>query len=303
MEWIRTHPYATALALAGLFIIAGAIVVGSRTPVAPTASSAAWSGTVPLSAYQQSNVQTVQPQAIAAEVIQNTSPVNLTLPVASASTPTSAPISISSSDSFDFAALMAKISAPSSGTASASANSNSASQVLSQAYAYIPQGLVATNALAPKPLTADQQSLYDYGNEVGSTIQSFEEENQNEAQTLKNQIEDRSDPTKATAVVELGQNLAAVGARMQSMDDVPDSVASFHASLAQSYQNIGAKLQLVPKAQSDSDYVKAIEAYDSAADGFTRNYAALANYFSLKGVTFAPGDPGSVFSFTDAQGL
>jgi len=151
-------------------------------------------------------------------------------------------------------------------------------------------------------MTADQKALYDYGNEVGGEIQSFEELNPDEAQILKDQAEDRTDPTKAAALVSLAKNLAAVGTYMQQMQEVPSSVSDDHNALAQSYLGIGAKLQLVAQAQSDAAFVQAIENYDTSADTFVHNYGALAQFFTEQGVVFSPQDPGSVFSFTDTNG-
>ena len=151
-------------------------------------------------------------------------------------------------------------------------------------------------------MTAQQQDLYLYGNAVGGEIQSFETLHTNEVQVLKDQAEDRTDPVKSSAVVSLGQGFASIGVYMQGMQEVPSSVAALHSALAQSYQDIGAKLQLVAKAQSDQDFVQAIEAYDSSADTFVHNYAVLAQYFSAQGVIFSAQDPGSVFSFSNTGG-
>ena len=68
-----------------------------------------------------------------------------------------------------------------------------------------------------------------------------------------------------------------------------------------SYQEIGGKLLLVPKAHSDTDRVQAILSYNASADVFVKNYVAMANVFSTAGVKFTPSDPGSVFAFTDTS--
>lgn len=299
MEWIRAHPYVSVLAAAVVVILAGAALVESRAPVAVSQDTITWSGGAAIPAYQNAQVaQTPSPQQIAQDVIQPQAPATLSLPPLSTST---SGVSTQSSGSFNYMQLLAQLSAPSQPAASASQQS-SASATINEAYQFIPTGLVATTAPATEPMTADQQALYNYGNEVGGEIQSFEELNTDEAQVLKDQAEDRTNPAKNAAVVSLGQGLASIGTYMQQMQTVPAPVQPLHDALAQSYIDIGNELQLVPQAQTDAQFVQAVENYDSAANTFVQNYAALAQFFSEQGVTFSQGDPGSVFSFTDTSG-
>ena len=85
------------------------------------------------------------------------------------------------------------------------------------------------------------------------------------------------------------------------MDTVPSEALSAHQALAKSYQDLGANLALIPQAPRDSDFVQAIQTYDTSADVYTRNFVALASLFGAYGVTFAQGDPGSVFTFTPSS--
>jgi hypothetical protein len=297
MEWFRLHPYATTLGAVAIIIVAGVIFVGSRSPAALQSSSITWSGGAPVVGYQNTYTygQPASPQQIAQEVVQGQA-VNATIPqLASSSSSGFTP----PSGSFDYTELLAALSAQSS--VKASANTTSANSVIQEAYEFIPQGLVATTAPPAKAMTADQQALYDYGNIVGGEIQSFEELNSDQSEIIKDQAEDRTNPAKAAAVVSLGRSLASVGTFMQGMQDVPPSVQSLHSALAQSYLDIGAKLQLVTTAQSDSDVVQAMENYDTSANTFVKNYAALAQFFSAQGVVFAQQDPGSVFTFDNSS--
>ena len=175
------------------------------------------------------------------------------------------------------------------------------SSVTNSAYAFIPTGLVSIET--PKKRTALQNSLYQYGNDVGSYIQSFEQENPNESQVLWDQAQDRTDAGKAAALTQLAQSLSSLGTTLAQMDgpdqsEVPSQLVSAHDALAKSYQDLGTKLALVPKTQSDADFVAAVNAYDVSAQAFTKNYVNMANLFVAYGVTFASGDPGSVFTFT-----
>jgi hypothetical protein len=299
MEWLRSHPYGAALAAAAVVVIIGAIIVERRSPAALSSSTLTWSGGAAITPYQNGSPsqQSLTPEQIAQEVIQGQAGQSAPLPtLAPATTSAVTP----NSGSFDYVALLEQISASSSAKTTPTGGSSSTS-ILSQAYQFIPQGLIAT-APSQKSMAAEQQALYLYGNSVGGEIQSFETLHTNEAQVLKDQAEDRTDPIKADAVVSLGEGLASIGTYMQGMQDVPPSAAALHASLAQSYLDIGAKLQLVAKAQNDVDFVQAVENYDSAADTFVHNYAALAQFFSAQGVVFSAQDPGSVFSFSDTGG-
>lgn len=298
MEWIRTHPYASALAAAACFIIAIAFVVESRSPLPLSQSTVTWSGGTPVSAYQSGSVGQTSPQQIAQEVIQNGAQATLTLPPLATSTYSSFE---PTSSSFNYVALLAQLSGNATVSAPA-AGGNATNSAIVQAYQFIPAGLIATTAPARKPMTAAQQAIYDYGNEVGGEIQSFENLHTNEARILKDQAEDRSDPTKAAALVSLGQGFASVGTFLQGIQDVPTSAASLHSALAQSYLDIGAKLQLVGQAQGDAAFVQAVENYDAAANTFVHNYGALAQFFTEHGVVFQPQDGGSVFSFSNTGG-
>jgi len=257
-----------------------------------------WSGGLPSS--YTTIMPPTDPVAIVNRVVQGQgqNPATLVIPALATTAPSTGNTSqTTQSDSFDYAALLARISGQSN-TSGTQASATSSSTLIAQAYQFIPQGFVAVAQPSQKPQTAAQKALYAYGNAVGSIIQTFETSHPNEAQILKDQVVDRNDPAKAASVVSLGKALAQVGAQMAAMSDVPQSVATMHASLAQSYTDIGTKLQLIPQAQSDNDFIQAIKNYDATADVFVRNYATLAAYFIASGVVFSNEDPGSVFSFS-----
>jgi len=298
MAWLRLHPYLFAIGVAGALVVIGALVVVNRSPETLSPSTLTWQGGVPLSVYQSgtSTQSSLTPEQIAEEVIEGQSG-SFALP--SLSPATSSP-DTSNSGSINYVTLLAQLSASSS--AKTSSGTSSSSSILSQAYQFIPQGLIATS-LQPKKMTASQQELYLYGNVVGGEIQSFETLHTNQAQILKDQAEDRTNPVKAAALVNLGQDLASIGVFMQGMQDVPTSVGALHSALVQSYEDIGAKLQLIAKTQTDATFVQAVENYDTSVNTFIHNYATLAEYFSAQGVVFSSQDPGNVFTFSETGGL
>ena len=120
---------------------------------------------------------------------------------------------------------------------------------------------------------------------------------------LTDQLNDRQNPQKAQAVRDIGTALQAAGKTLQGIEAVPSIVSSAHTALAESYIEAGIKLSRVPDAQSDQDFITAIQDYNTAAERLGRNYVALANVFSGAGVRFAPQDPGSVFNFSGNAGL
>ncbi len=302
MNWITAHPYAAAVTIAILLIVFGSLIVEEHSLVPATQATNSWKLDTLI---DNPNAQPREsPQAIVQQVIRASGPATLQLPPLSFANPNAGSTPAPANAPFDYVGLLNQIEASSSVHVSSQNNGQSPQNILGQAYKYIPQGLVATTTVVKKPMTASQKALYDYGNTLGVIIQSFETQQKNEAQVLKDQVEDRTDPGKAAAVVMIGKALANVGTQIGTIDPstVPASVASLNTALARSYKDIGAKLQLVPAAQSDADYVAAIKSYDAAADVFVRNYAALAQYFSIAGVSFSSGDPGSVFSFTNTSG-
>ena len=303
MEWLRTHAYISSASAVALLILLGGFIVSEKTAQTPATSQPnAFSGGgavlnptfyVPNSGSGGAGSNAQTPSVVSQ--VENSAPYTYIPPN---STITVGNTQNTTGSSFNFNAFIAMLSnenQPAAGSAGASGTSS-----ISSAYAYVPSGLISTTSekVTRTPL---QQSLYDYGNSIGSFIQSYEEQHANSAQILTDQVQDRNDPQKIAAVEELGKSLTNLGGELLTIDDVPSQMSAAHMALAQSYQEIGQKLQLVPQAQSDQQFVAAIEAYDSAADTFTKNYVAVADLFASYGVVFSQSDPGSVFTFTNVS--
>lgn len=286
MSWPTAHPYAAAAAFIGFVLIVGAFIVESRTSVAPGDLSV-WGG---------SGAPLLNPTSYTPETItQNeTGLQNETAGSAVYIPPTQTEDTAAAE--FDFDSFLASLVEPPGYSTSAP------SAEVELAYSFIPQGLVS-GPPAPKPRTPEQQKLFAYGNEAGSHIQSYEDGNRSAAVTLRNQAEDRQDTAKAQAVKQVASGIRNVGENLLRIDNVPASVADIHKSLAESYVDVGRKLALVPDANGDTAFVAAIEAYNASADTLVKNYITLAGMFSISGVTFTEQDPGSVFTFSGANGL
>lgn len=301
MGWIRIHPYVLTLIITVSVFVVGSVIVASRTPVAPAQNPLTWSGGTPAPAYPSYSAPASSPQQVAQIVIQGQAPSTLSL--SPLSTPSAAPAQTQqTSNSFDYESFLAQMSGSASVQPSAKSNT-SENQAVAQAYQFVPSGLIATTAPAERSMSPSQKDLYDYGNQVGAEIQAFENLHTDQAQVLKDQAEDRSDQAKANEVIALGQGYSSIGTYMEQMQEVPDSVSSFHTALAQSYLDIGAKLQVIAQAQGDTAFVQALQDYDKSADTFVHNFGSMAQFFSEQGVSFSQQDPGSVFSFTETGGV
>ncbi|MCR4325723.1 MAG: hypothetical protein NUV59_02855 [Patescibacteria group bacterium] len=294
MDWIRSHPYASGLAAAGLVFVVGVFVVGASAPVSPAASRlTVWGGggSAPSGAAypaEQSGGQSSRETIM--QRVQSGAPYTYIEP----SLPASGAAPGSQTGAFDFDAFVALLSDT---TQPHGQTTGEGGVDISLSYEFVPRGLVAVQS-DTSSRTPQQQALFDYGNEVGSFIQSFEARHSNEAQVLRDQAEDRTDPLKAAALTALADDLSGIGRSLQRMDTVPPAAASAHNALSASYVEIGTKLALVPKAVSDSDFVDAIQTYNASADKFIENYVYLAQLFASYGVTFSALDSGSVFTFS-----
>lgn len=291
MEWLRAHPYQAVLGVVALIIV-GALIVNMRAPAAVPGQTIAWSGSgAILNPSPQGGgtvAQTPTPNLM--QQVEGSAPYTYIAPAQQTSGVAS---NDTSGGSFDFNAFVAMLSQENAPKGGSSAGGGSASS----AYSFLPGGLISTSTPA-KSRTTLQQALYEYGNTAGSYIQSFETEHSNESQVVVDQAQDRTDSTKAAAVEALGAALTGLGQSLSQIDTIPDQATKANQALAASYEDIGAKLALVPQAQSDSGFISAVQTYDAAANTFITNYVALANLFGAYGVTFAPDDPGSVFTFS-----
>ena len=290
MEWVRTHPYTSALCAAGVLVLLGTSVVISRASQPAGTRSTAWEGEAsPLlnptshgpntnSTQNENVVRQTQDSPLYTYIAPN--------PANSEST--------GEEGAYDFDAFIAKLSKASSPKGQTATKDDD--PVLS-AYAYIPRGLISTSTPSSTRSTL-QQELYEYGNDIGSTIESFEQQHSNTSQILKGQVEDRTDSGKAAAVVRIGRDLEEMGNVLAAMETVPSSLASAHNALAKSYIEIGKNLALIPGAERDADFIKAIQTYNASADTFAKNYIQMVSLFGAHGVTFSANDAGKVFTFS-----
>ena len=292
MEWLRTHPYAASIAGAGILILLGVFIVKERASVAPDSSTTSvWSGV---------GTHLFNPSPGVSGPFENNSE-NIYSDVRSGPpfyynpTPAQAPPMSTGENNFDFDAFLAILANPQK--TGVTSNDDS---LLDTAYSFIPGGLISTSA-SSENRTPSQQTLYNYGNEAGSFIQSFENSFRNASQILRDQSEDRENPQKNAALVSLAESLAGVGDALERMEDVPSEIRAAHGKVVASYREMGEKLGRVPEARRDDTFLSAIRDYNTTVESYLKNYVALATLLSAYGVVFTAEDPGSVFTFTNVS--
>ncbi|OGG52953.1 hypothetical protein A3C20_03740 [Candidatus Kaiserbacteria bacterium RIFCSPHIGHO2_02_FULL_55_25] len=294
MEWAHEHPYLSALIAAGAFLVFGVLVVGYRAAQPQGGSLQVWGGG-PNALLNPTSYEPGATVGIQTDIIGGGN-----APVFSVLRPQQQiEAQNEAGGGFDISLFIAGLSQPSTDTATTPVSSQ---PDLSLAYSFIPSGLVATTTPGPKRGVL-QESLYQYGNDVGSYISTYESASVNTGQVLTDQVHDRRNAQKAQAVRNIGTALQTAGKNLQGIEAVPSIVSSAHVALAESYIEAGISLSKVPDAQSDGDFIAAIQDYNTAAEQLGRNYVALANVFAGTGVRFSPQDPGSVFIFSGGSGL
>ena len=293
MEWLRTHPYAASIAGAGILILLGVFTVKERASVAPDSSTTSVWGGVGTHLFNPSSGMSGPFENNSENIYSDvrTGPPFYYNPTPAQTPPSSA----GADDSFDFEAFLSVLAGPQK-TGGASSDDS----LLDTAYSFIPSGLISTS-ISQKERTPLQQALYNYGNEAGSFIQSFENSFRNASQILRDQSEDRENPQKNTALVSLAEGLAEVGNALERMEEVPSEIRAAHAKVAVSYREMGEKLVSVPEARRDDAFLSAIRDYNTIVESYLKNYVALATLLSAYGVVFTAEDPGSVFTFTNVS--
>jgi hypothetical protein len=291
VDWVRGHLLIALPIFGGVLLVLGAVIVIEQAPAHGGTSAQVWgSGSAPVNpTYQgQSGPTLLQPTI-------GGGPSPEFLPIAP-----KPPLGETPAADTDLASLLATLTTQLQTPVPQGTDSGVTSI---SSYDFIPQGLLSTSSSAVVHRSGKTLELYDYGNEIGSYVQSYENSHRGVATILKNQIEDRADSAKGQAVRDVGSALAKIGVSMEHMDQIPASVGTLHTNLAKSYEDAGAKLAAIPDAQSDQQFVAAIEAYNASADALTQNFVTLAEFFSLSQVTFTSDDSGSVFSFTSGGSL
>jgi len=291
MNWLRSHPYLDSLVGALALLIVGALVVRTQLS-APVQQSnpKTWETVGGIEVNTVSHGYTRLPDSR-----EDVGPKAISVGYIPLQTQNEIGTGPEDTSDYDLSALLSLLSH----SESPQISSETAPQ--NDAYAFIPRGLIATSSLQVPTRTALQNDLYNYGNEVGDAIIAFENQHPNQVQILTDQFEQPQNPNANAALKKLGNDFSALGSALSSMELIPLQAKTSHDKLAAAYIDIGSKLAAIPDAKSDDARYDAIQTYDRAAESFVKQFVALALLFESYGVTFSPGDGGSVFVFNNTN--
>ncbi len=283
------HPLFLIILSAIILVLIGLYVVERQRAVAPNGSSASWETA---GGYIETTQTPLTPTATPEQPIisEHSGPETLTIP--KTATPTPGRVTAPKDGSFDYNAMLAQMRG-SIKTDSMAQQAESTYEELMKAFSFNPS--VATPA--PKTKTPEQLAIFAYGNTLGTRIKAFAAININMAQTLTDQMKDRTSVSKGNAVRDLGLRYRTLGETVLSTTDVPPSFQEAHKTLGEAYVNLGTALSQVPDAQEDQALIAAITAYNNKADAYTNAFVAMVTLFTAHEVSFEDTDGGSVFSF------
>lgn len=168
---------------------------------------------------------------------------------------------------------------------------------IAEVYALLPSGLISTTTAQRR--TKTQQALYEYGNEVGSIMESFDSAYQDQQTTILDDYHaDPENVEKQETMRTLAKSIAHIGTQMTSMEFVPENISAMHALLATRYLEAGRALEAIVGTKTDEELLSRIETYNATADNLGTALVSLSILFESTGVGFASYDPGSVFTFS-----
>jgi head-tail adaptor len=164
------------------------------------------------------------------------------------------------------------------------------------AYDFIPRGLVS----GPPPeraQTALQSELSEYGNSLGGFLLTFEDSHANMLTVLKDAREDLGNAAKAEAAAQIGTDYRLLARDIKEMERVPASARALNIAFADANALVGQNLEVVARARTTQEFLEAVDVYNKSVEGYAEKFVALASLFAAAEVSFAQGDPGSVFTF------
>ncbi len=208
-----------------------------------------------------------------------------------------APTPPPASDAFDWNSFFASLT-----HSSQTQNPVPGDTSISDAYAFVPTGLISAQTQADvHKMTATQKALYNWGNDAGGAIQSYENNHPDQPAILTNFMQDRQNPAKIAAMKQLGADLQAIGNSFDTLMGIPPQLSTAAPALADAYREIGRNLAIIPDAAGDEATVKAILTYDKSAEEFVHKFVAVALILQANGIQFTQDEGGGVFMFPNSD--
>lgn len=294
MEWIRMHPYTSAVLAVCLVVFFGVILVNQKSAVSSDSSSIiAWGGggdgffNTPLG----SKPAEIEERRDLFQAVQNTAPFSY-IPFRN----TSQSLIETEEQDAELAEVLKFLSGAISGNETGNINPTTEGSGF-DVYSFIPRGLIATTSTRAIR-TSTQNELYGYGNDAGFIIMTFEDTNEGMSRVLKDQAEDPTNAEKNQRLQDLAEDMIRVGEDLEALNRVPQIAVAANKALAKSYKEMGAKLALISGVSGDDARIEAMLSYNTTVESFVKNFVNVATLFSAAGVTFQQFDGGSVFTFS-----
>ena len=141
--------------------------------------------------------------------------------------------------------------------------------------------------------TAVQQALHAYGNELGSTLKSFNTAQGDQTGLLEDFLKDR---TNTTNLKRLTDGYIALASEIASIS-APVQIDTTHDVLVASYKQVGELLWDISSATSDEELMQKMLTYNKSSEAVAKHHVTIVTTFSAHGVDFKSHEPGSIFTF------
>ena len=283
------HKYVAALLAAGTIFFVGTIIVINKSAATPAGSTDGLN--------INGVIQGTNPAAVIPGTPTPVRPTGVDVPYTNITpsennTPTQQEQQ-NQSDGFDWSSFVTTLSHKSAQTKTPGTN-----DAISDAYAFVPSGLISTEQpQSLNTLSDSQKALYGWGTDAGSIILTYEGLHPDQPAVLTNHMQDRENPSKINAMKKLGADLKAVGDSIENLGEAPPQLKIPAAALAAAYREIGSNLAAIPDAKGDDALVDAILFYNKSAEAFVQKFVNIVLIFQANGVKFTQDEPGGVFMF------
>jgi hypothetical protein len=142
--------------------------------------------------------------------------------------------------------------------------------------------------------TTEQKNIRDYGNTVGTIIQTFVLTNAKQDERLGLFVTQRSESSRAY-VEKLATNYDTLANKIDATSGLPDFNEA-QKNLASGYHAIADGLRVLKKATSDEDVYPLMLTYNEHVEIFGGHFITFALLFKEKGITFKDYEPGVIFT-------
>ena len=293
MNWVSSHPYLSSIVFGLVVVIFGASVVMQRTAATPLQyQPSTWSGAGGITASPVASPQSAPQSGTLASNNTSVVPYRYVSPFGT----NDGRVAPSAQDDAGLSELEGIL------TKNTTKDTSLTTANVSDAYQFIPTGMISLPDTSNHD-TPPQAELRQFGNDVGSVIQSFEQSNPDQVAVLKNFMEDQNNPDKINGMKRLGGQFKDIGSQISQIDPVPKQMKASLADLTSHYDEIGKLLAAIPDAKGNDALYDAIVTYDHAAERFVTSLVNFALVFPASGVVFSQDEAGSVFMFQQGGSL